>query len=54
MKLQRLTEYGIPERFIARWRATIGENLLDWQADAVRQHDLLLDVAVWITDRCPQ
>ena len=40
MKLSRLTEYGIPERFIARWGATIGEELLDWQADAVRQHDL--------------
>lgn len=40
MKLQRLTEYGIPERFIARWHETIGESLLDWQADAVRQHDL--------------
>ena len=40
MKLSRLTEYGIPERFIARWRETIGEELLDWQADAVRQHDL--------------
>ncbi len=40
MKLARLTEYGIPERFITRWRQTIGEELLEWQAEAVRRHDL--------------
>jgi hypothetical protein len=40
MKLSRLTEYGISERFLARWGATTGAELLDWQADAVRAHDL--------------
>jgi helicase len=40
MKLARLTEYGIPERFITRWQQTIGEELLEWQAEAVRRHDL--------------
>ncbi len=40
MKLARLTDFGIPERFVARWRESIGDDLLDWQADAIRQHDL--------------
>ncbi|MEW5702757.1 MAG: DEAD/DEAH box helicase [Candidatus Zixiibacteriota bacterium] len=40
MKMARLQEFGIPPAFIERWTATIGPELLDWQADAVRQFDL--------------
>ncbi len=40
MKLERLTDFGISDWFIARWRETIGGNLLDWQADAIRHFDL--------------
>ncbi|MBI3871950.1 MAG: DEAD/DEAH box helicase [candidate division Zixibacteria bacterium] len=40
MKITRLTDFGIPERFIERWTETIGPDLLDWQADAVRHFDL--------------
>ncbi|GAB4327927.1 MAG: hypothetical protein Kow0074_23540 [Candidatus Zixiibacteriota bacterium] len=40
MKLERLTDFGISDWFIARWRETIGDELLDWQADAIRHFDL--------------
>jgi len=40
MKMARLTDFGIPQAFIERWTKTIGLELLDWQADAVRHFDL--------------
>ena len=41
MKLDALTAYGILPAFIDCWRKTIGEQLLDWQADAIMHYDLL-------------
>ncbi len=41
MKLETLTSYGILPAFVDRWRATIGDRLLDWQADALRHYGLL-------------
>jgi replicative superfamily II helicase len=43
VKIARLTEFGIPEAFVARWADTIGPELLDWQADAIRHFNLLGD-----------
>jgi hypothetical protein len=41
MKLDALTAHGIPPAFIERWKAQIGEQLLDWQADALVHYGLL-------------
>ncbi|MFC1476011.1 DEAD/DEAH box helicase, partial [Candidatus Zixiibacteriota bacterium] len=41
MKLEALTAYGILPAFIECWRETIGEQLLDWQADALNHYGLL-------------
>jgi helicase len=41
MKLDALTAYGILPAFIDCWRKTIGEQLLDWQADAINHYGLL-------------
>lgn len=41
MKLDALTAYGILPAFINCWRETIGEHLLDWQADAINHYGLL-------------
>ena len=43
MKMTRLKEFGIPDPFIERWTRTIGPDLLDWQADAVRHFNLFGD-----------
>jgi helicase len=40
VKLERLTDFGISDWFIARWRETVGGELLDWQADAIRHFGL--------------
>lgn len=41
MKLDALTSYGILPAFIERWKEMIGEQLLDWQADALTHYGLL-------------
>ena len=41
MKLDTLTSYGILPAFIECWKETIGEQLLDWQADALNHYRLL-------------
>ena len=40
MKMAQLQEFGISSWFVERWAKTIGPELLDWQADAIRHFDL--------------
>ena len=40
MKMAQLQEFGISSWFVDRWSQTIGPELLDWQADAIRHFDL--------------
>ena len=40
MKMAQLQEFGISEWFVDRWTQTVGDELLDWQADAIRHFDL--------------
>jgi helicase len=40
MKMAQLTEFGMSQWFIDRWIQTVGDELLDWQADAIRHFDL--------------
>jgi helicase len=40
MKMAQLTEFGVSQWFVDRWIQTVGDELLDWQADAIRHFDL--------------